>query len=332
MANSLDNPNQTSGIEKVPSQNLLREVHQLMSMRDAGVRVDRQSEPDHLEVGSIWFDLERDSKGRVVRIAETDHSTGTQLAIQDFNSGAYFDSRRPPITSPEVHPFSAGDISAAGVDQSGLGDCWFESALAALANKPGGAEKIAQMITQREDGSYKVTFPGYPKHPIIVTKAELQREEEGDIPKIGDSQPWASVMEAALLKFQPSKAHNGADGGDGIEILLGERDAKTYGTENISKAQLSEMLEKGIVTCSTEKISKSGSKAGSYDTNEHGIITKHGYSVISFQNDMVTVRNPWGDTEENLDVLKKHGIHVLEDGELQMSYATWKKAFDDYSC
>ncbi len=50
--------------------------------------------------------------------------------------------------------------SVSGVDQSGWGDCWFESSLASLARTTQGQLTIAKMIKQNKDGTYTVTFPG----------------------------------------------------------------------------------------------------------------------------------------------------------------------------
>ena len=67
-----------------------------------------------------------------------------------------------------------------GVTQLPYGDCFFEAALASLADTKQGQQLIKNMIKENKDGSYTVTFPGDPKHPIRVTAQDLKNSGTKD--------------------------------------------------------------------------------------------------------------------------------------------------------
>src|SRR5271170_350240 len=117
-------------------------------------------------------------------------------------------------TCEQVHPFPPESIffydvnnsalqngigvgAAAGIDQGKNADCWFESALAAVARFPQGARLISEMIAAAP-GGYEVTFQDQPQRHFHVTQAEITTLH------LKDKATWADVLEAAGVKRFPA--------------------------------------------------------------------------------------------------------------------------------
>ncbi len=123
-----------------------------------------QSQKKPAPVGSNPFSPEE--------IANAGIDAGTKLEHNDIPT---LDPEAPPKVPKGVHrraPSSINDLvktndtpeqlakdvaalknagAAGGVQQLGLGDCWYQSSVAAFASFPNGADAISKMITQEPD-------------------------------------------------------------------------------------------------------------------------------------------------------------------------------------
>lgn len=230
------------------------------------------------------------------------------------------------------------DIVPEAVHQGGIGDCYFNSALASLAaNDP---QAIADMINDNGDGTYTVTFPGAPDEPITVsapTEQELALYSHGS-----EHGLWAPIMAKAygqycqesVLRRGPfnlgggNVPQEGSDGGSatnaGLRILTG-RDVNRDSTTFTSTDELHESLSSAF---------RDGRPVTAYIINipftnktDAGLPDAHEYSVIDYDeaSKTVTVRNPWGHSEPtNADGKPKDGIN---DGVFKMSIEDFHKEF-----
>lgn len=194
------------------------------------------------------------------------------------------------------------------VKQGVLGDCYFLSALASLAQiQP---EAINKMIQDNKDGTYTVTFPYTPKEKITVSKPTNQ--EILTYARGGEHGIWPAVMEKAYGAWinnsvwrrnffssnSPDKdTQESTDGGSlfhhGLTVLTGSLPThlfllKDTKVDDIDTALTNSFKNKRAVTAVT----------GLRSTDPF-LPTKHEYSVLDYDSKakIVTVRNPWGHFE-----------------------------------
>jgi hypothetical protein len=254
-------------------------------------------------------------------------------------------------SKPEKNVFD-DQISAKGVEQGKVGDCFFESALASVANSSKGQQQIKEMIKENEDGSYTVTFPGDKAHPVNVTQKDLDDNRMNG--NVQDNADWARVIETAFLKYDHAAAYKSGlldnwqhqqipylaklmSTRKALELLTGDRSATaclSIGTVDnrelylgkTSKANLARDLENAFkngdaVTCQLLFPSD-------------GLVSHHVYSVLGYdpKTQEIIVRNPWGENNGTPFAetgSSKDGISSLGDGELKMSLDKFMRTFDD---
>lgn len=246
----------------------------------------------------------------------------------------------------------AESITASAINQGGNPDCFFESALASLANTKKGKEMIEKMITANDDGSFTIKFPGA-DNAVTVTKQDIA--DSGTT----NNEPWSRAMEAAFLKYNAQDWHGNpiTDGlgafldvrtmNDAVRLLTGNQVATTQfaftdlGSGKLSLGSISEdnvenqlkwaMEHDAVVTAGA-----SPSFAKWVGGNDPGVIPdQHAYSVLAYdeKTKTVTVRNPWGSNPKPLDKEgdTANGITNAGDGKLTMSLDTFYHTFSDMS-
>lgn len=263
-----------------------------------------------------------------------------------------FEKEPQPKEDPWGGKSPEESISAAAIDQGGHPDCFFESALASLANTKKGKAMIQNMVTANDDGSYTIKFPGA-DNPVTVSKQDIA--DSGTT----NREPWARAMEAAFLKYNSQTWHgnpitNGLGAfldvrtmNDAVRLLTGNDVATTQfafsdlgsgkptfgGTsiQNVENQLQWAMKHDAVVT-----VGASPSFAKWIGGNDPGVIPdQHAYSVLGYdeKTKTVTVRNPWGRNPEPLDEegATANGITSAGDGKLTMSLDTFYKTFSGMS-
>jgi hypothetical protein len=210
-----------------------------------------------------------------------------------------------------------------GVNQEGLGDCYFLGPLASLAATEAGKKKILDMITVNEADSsgrttYTITFPADPENPVTVeapTATELARFGGGT-----EHGFWAPLLEKAFGAYLASKSDDSDDlphlaipyGAtlEDVGAILSPSDPLVSNPRTYSGGELAATIEQALqqgnfVALSSYKHVKIDGKRveSSYSVAELGLATNHVYGVVDYdkQTGEVTLYNPWGDGEPTVE-------------------------------
>ncbi len=175
--------------------------------------------------------------------------------------------------------------ASSGVDQSQLGDCWFETSLASVAKSYQGQLSIANMINKNKDGSYTVTFPGAKQNPINVTDKEIKDYA------LTNSAKWADIIEAAMIKLKPNDINLGGLTQNGIQLLTGKDSLGLILTPNAHKTYLT-----NLSTFINNTIKLGEPLAADVQVTTNNGTFSHAFAIEAYdpKNDTITVRNPWG--------------------------------------
>jgi hypothetical protein len=198
------------------------------------------------------------------------------------------------------HPLQ--DIQSDNVWQGELNDCYFLSALSALADKK--PNTIKDMIKENPDGTYNVTFPGDRLHPITVASPAGCDLKTNAHYKSGT---WTNVIEKAHRKKtnkwsnQKGGCWEPETGGrpiEAIELLTGSR------TTNVSLARsntqaLHNFLREAtsqkqiIVAARPEELTETIPASSAPPTR---LIAAHAYSLLQYDanHQSVLLRDPRG--------------------------------------
>lgn len=182
---------------------------------------------------------------------------------------------------------------AAGIAQGAHGDCWFESSLAAVVRSPQGQQLVSNMIVQKADDVYEVTFPDEPSKSYPVTKRDFTEYE------VRDKALWASIVEVASIKRFPQlqgKAHGANTHGiptvyTGLKAMTGH-EPKLVIPANLEKLVLAQLIDKNL----KEQIPMVVASRSPQKLPAPGVVPNHVYTVIDFDapSDTITLRNPFG--------------------------------------
>lgn len=222
-----------------------------------------------------------------------------------------------------------------GIQTLVLNDCWFESSLAAMANTPGGPEKVAQMITSNPDGGYTVVFPGKPDAPIALTKDEVDKDS-----RVTNTAEWAKVLEAAILKADPYDCTQGGFATNAIELLTGKQSGYAF-TSDYKTGQMAALIasamhqNKPVVVDSNQTVPPADGSQPPPDQPppvQPPIIDGHTYAVTGFDpaTNVITLRNPWG-TNDIDPGTQENGVIVRGAGQISMSIDTFMQIFRQVS-
>lgn len=259
-----------------------------------------------------------------------------------------------PPESPPAHPPESPhlhNISPDAVKQSEIADCFFQATLASLAETEKGKQVIQGMISNNDDGSQTVKFPGADQ-PIVVTKEELENSPSSN------RADWARTLETAFLKYNVDGDIRSIFSNDGVGPLGRIRTTReaikllTGDSVGVSQFAFSDL---GDLRLSLGKISKENVEEQLKWGVEHDSVMTagaswkwmkllgennpwpardmHVYSVLDYdaKTQEVTLRNPHGRNgppfEKTGDTI--NGITSLRDGRLKMSLDTFYSTFGD---
>lgn len=211
-------------------------------------------------------------------------------------------------------PLFKNDVTPADVFQGQIGDCYFPSAMAALANH--NADAIEKMIKSNGDGTYTVTFKekdwmsGRFKDVPIKVDGDLYVRSWGG-PLYGASgrdnrsesgmELWFPLIEKAYAAWKGSYHEIGSGGlsNDVFEAVLG-KDGRYNSVSPGSEDRTWRTITAAIDAKQPVSAGTHGDDQSAIYTNT-GVYADHSYSVLGYAERngerYVKLRNPWGESE-----------------------------------
>lgn len=211
-------------------------------------------------------------------------------------------------------PRVVGTIEPTDVQQGYLGNCYFASAMAALAQMH--PEAINDMIEQKDDGTWEVTFKRYDwdtwqyEDKKVVVDGDLWARASGE-PLYGTSnntpckpevmEMWFPIIEKAYAKYHGSydKIGSGGRASNVFEAVLGKRGYD----KKIAEMSKDEVWSEITRSVDEKRPVSAGSHHGkeSLYTNS-GLYGDHAYTVLGYRTGdngekLIELRNPWGRSE-----------------------------------
>jgi hypothetical protein len=223
-------------------------------------------------------------------------------------------------------PLFVGGITCDDPVQGQLPDCYFPTAMSALAKQC--PEVIEKLIASNEDGTYRATFKDYDwrtrsyRDVTIVVDGDLYSRDGAPAYGCskGDCAPakmelWFPLLEKAYASWKGSYDEIGKGGAasDVFQACLGKTGwCETFGESDGRWLweHLTDRLDKKLpVALGTY------SEAGKKRYTNTGVYPDHAYTVLGYKDEagkqMVQLRNPWG-TEEPLVGGDEHGIFWMD--------------------
>ena len=222
-----------------------------------------------------------------------------------------------------------GGVSPNDVDQGQLGDCYYLSALGALAAQQ--PDVIRNMIRANADGTYTVTFHDDAGKAVDVrVTSDLPYSKDGRMPfaqpgdAATDGQPelWVPILEKAYAQYKGGYDEIG-DGGlikDAMQTITGVK-PKAYDPDDLSFKDFnqafkegraiglsslpSRVVDPGFFDPVAEPVMQQVQHPGFRTPYDNGtLIAGHAYYVIGVDEatQTVQVKNPWGWNASNLSI------------------------------
>jgi len=211
----------------------------------------------------------------------------------------------------------ADDVHHNDVEQGFLGDCYFLSALAAVANADPQAIKELIKPSDKKDGTYDVRLYVKDKkflawnglHPVIINVSPdlptmtnaMTKKEEFIYASSGDKELWVALVEKAYAKLNGKKDKSkykkieGGYGTEGIEAITGH-DATKFNPNRKSKEELVDIIqtalnEKRAITAGT-KLKLKKRKERWVLSNNAELYGLHEYYILAINAKDITLNNP----------------------------------------
>jgi hypothetical protein len=268
----------------------------------------------------------------------------------DLHSGGSKGLTYQPVNGSLFGPNGVIDIKH-DLRQGYLGDCWFLSSLAAIAERD--PDYLKEHIRQNPNGTFTVTFYRTDVQPndgpsvwqgdsawtTKTTPVEITVDNRLPCYANGtpgyaqtpDSVMWVAIYEKAYAQYVGgySKPDEGGFGDEGMNALTGLPTHRSDAGDT-SLAQLSKQIQEGdAVTSGTKDDKTLWFFGGSEYTDADKLVTSHEYSVEHVNMDAhpptITLLNPWGSGSVD------SATHQPIPQEVTLTESEWHKYFDTVS-
>lgn len=230
----------------------------------------------------------------------------------------------------DVPLFAPGGPRMSDVRQGAVGDCYFLSGLAGIANKK--PDLIRQTITDLGDGTYavkmfkdgKATFYRVDGQlPLANSDKDIVFARPGLDSAGNHAALWAPILEKVFAIHDAGHQYGNLPVGWGDEAFkaLGkgsDQDEVIWHTENAMATKMRDYLTKGGAVTFTTGFGVTGLPLYAF----------HVYTVVDVASDLktITIRNPWGE-DKNYDKsgpndgVFKISISTLDDGAVWINHS-----------
>ncbi len=218
------------------------------------------------------------------------------------------------------------------IRQGALGDCYFVSALSAIADVD--PQFIRDSVKINPDNTFSVRFFQNGKPISVIVNNDFIHSPSGQLTYASSTDKgelWVSVMEKAYAQWKGSYQTIGK-GGDPAKALAELTGIKSHVVvdQREPAAAIYSDIQKAL---QNHEPVVAGTYAGPQsEYTREGLVNSHAYTVIGVKENQgqkyVILRNPWGEVE-----WKGPGADKKNDGIFEMPIEDFQKMFDivDYS-
>lgn len=198
--------------------------------------------------------------------------------------------------------FGPGGPRPIDVTQGAVGDCYLDSSLAGLANSPQGRQRLRQLVTAHDDGTYTVRFADG-RRVGVDGDLYVTDGDDATYSEITKGSIWVGVVEKAYA--QRHGGYQPIDGGRANEALTelvgGEGESRDL--DHISKDGTWQILKAAEHDGRPLTASSSDDTGVGYvkDGGKVDPVGNHSWTVVGTHvgegQRWVTLRNPWGQND-----------------------------------
>ena len=208
--------------------------------------------------------------------------------------------------------FGENGVTPKDIFQGSIGNCWFMSAISAIAEKPGRVESLFLNPTNAIEpaGIYGINMKALGVPHTILVDDQLPGEDWYGwfYPKFaeikGDKSVWAAILEKAYAKYHGNYKHTiGGWPQKAVWDLLGGP-YEEYDHLNKAGGTVVTGIEDLWTKLSTHDVNDEIMITSTWGTNhftqaDNGIANGHAYTIIGVTDEvpgvrLVKLRNPWG--------------------------------------
>ena len=184
--------------------------------------------------------------------------------------------------------------------QGNQGDCWLLSSFKSLSQTEDGKEFIKDSISNKDDGSYEISFKGLDEK-YIVTKEDLNKAKESKNYSYGDDDML--LLELAFEKKRIAKGEEGKEevlqGGNFFEVIDDYTNFYPFfeTSEKGFREAIDDFQKNPYDTAATIGFKTKEEELTAKDINGYEILLTekggHSWSLSSATDDTITMTNPW---------------------------------------
>ncbi len=298
------------------------------TLRTMRTRSDEIAYSRYDEFGRQNSGMSRDDiQAYVDNVRETRDARAASIVDNEFHqSGERLRRTNHDVFANHANPLES--IRPEACRQGSEGDCVLQADLASLAHT--NPQAIRDMIHDNGNGTYTVTFPGDPQHPVTV-----DRPTDSELASFGGGSEygiWPAIIERAYGVHENRNGNRvpgdvASHAGDSresasrtMELLTG-RPAHDEDIIWMSDERLQGILANSDRTPTTVLMNGNGIDS------ETGLERGHAYSVVGYDpvTHRVTLRNPWGAGEPGGLGHPRDGV---DDGTFTMSFEEFQRTFN----
>ncbi|MEO0815424.1 MAG: C2 family cysteine protease, partial [Myxococcota bacterium] len=278
----------------------------------------------------LWeSEIHRGDLAAIERMAASGNADDAATA-RSFANGMNAAERRIRNTNRDLFADPAAGPDLNSIRQGRIGDCWVLATVGSIcAHDP---QAIANMITERDDGRFRVNFPG----GRTVTVPAPTDTELGFLGTAGSDGLWLPVLEKAVgehyqqgyffstTELDHEPIGDGGQTADAIELLTGRDTTGFDPTRGRRRANDTVFFNRVADAFDADCVMVASRRRGGDGST---LAKRHAYSVIDVDREArtITIRNPWGSGDHMVNGRPRDGRN---DGVMVLSIPEFRNWMD----